>query len=124
MEEDGALTDGASDSVVKEILGGKVTAPEADGITRVSLRDGSGRNAAEAARIVLANGGYAIVGASGAPSQEKSQVLYADDAQKAAAAEVAKTLGLPDGSVRKGQTTGAAAVTVVLGGDYKAPGAG
>ncbi|MGA5492999.1 LCP family protein [Streptomyces cinereoruber] len=124
VEEDGALTDGASDSVVKEILGGKVTAPEADGITRVSLRDGSGRNAAEAARIVLANGGYAIVGASGAPSQEKSQVLYADDAQKAAAAEVAKTLGLPDGSVRKGQTTGAAAVTVVLGGDYKAPGAG
>ncbi|MGW9438271.1 LCP family protein [Streptomyces sp. NPDC055607] len=123
VEEDGALTDGASDSVVKDILGGKVTAPEADGITRVSLRDGSGKNATEAARIVLANGGYALVGATGAPDQEKSQVLYGDDAQKAAAAEVAKTLGLPDGSVRKGETAGAAAVTVVLGRDYKVPGA-
>ncbi|MEV7670395.1 LCP family protein [Streptomyces sp. NPDC088752] len=122
VEEDGALTDGASDSVVKDILGGKVTAPEADGITRVSLRDGSGKNATEAARIVLANGGYALVGATGAPDQEKSQVLYGDDAQKAAAAEVAKTLGLPDGSVRKGETAGAAAVTVVLGRDYKVPG--
>ncbi|MFF6869139.1 LytR C-terminal domain-containing protein [Streptomyces sp. NPDC012450] len=123
VEEDGALTGGASDSVVKDILGGKVTAPEADGITRVSLRDGSGKNATEAARIVLANGGYAIVGAATAPDQDKSQVLYGDDAQKATAAEVAKTLGLPAGSVRKGDTAGAAAVTVVLGRDYKVPGA-
>ncbi|WP_411076778.1 LCP family protein [Streptomyces sp. cmx-10-25] len=122
VEEDGALADGASDSVVKDILGGKVTAPEADGIVRVSLRDGSGKNATEAARIVLANGGYAIVGSTGAPDREKSQVLYGDDARKAAAAEVAKTLGLPAGSVRKGETEGAAAVTVVLGRDYKVPG--
>ncbi|MFE5509022.1 LCP family protein [Streptomyces sp. NPDC056529] len=121
VEEDGALTDGASDSVVKDILGGKVTAPETDGVTRVSLRDGSGKNATEAARIVLVNGGYAFVGGTGAPAQEKSEVLYRDDAQKAAAAEVAKTLGLPAASVGKGETAGSAAVTVVLGRDYKLP---
>ncbi len=72
VEEDGALTDGASDSVVKDILGGKVTAPEADGITRVSLRDGSGKNATEAARIVLANGGYALM-APPAPRTRRSR---------------------------------------------------
>ncbi|MFF6830568.1 LCP family protein [Streptomyces sp. NPDC012438] len=121
VEEDGTLTGGASDSVVRDILGGKVTAPETDGVTRVSLRDGSGRNATEAARIVLANGGYAFVGGTGAPVQDKSEVLYRDDAQKAAAAEVAKTLGLPAASVGKGETTGSAAVTVVLGRDYKLP---
>ncbi|MFF0274972.1 LCP family protein [Streptomyces sp. NPDC004330] len=121
--QDGALTEGASDSVVKDILGGKVTAPEAGDVPRVSIRDGSGKKATEAARIVLINGGYAFVGGGEADTQEKSQVVYADDLQKATAAEVAKTLGLPDGSVTKGKPSGAAAVTVVLGRDYEVPGA-
>ncbi|MGW2302266.1 LCP family protein [Streptomyces sp. NPDC001809] len=121
--QDGALTGGASDSVVKDILGGKVTAPDAGDVPRVSIRDGSGKKATEAARIVLINGGYAFVGGGEADARETSQVVYADDLQKATAAEVAKTLGLPAGSVTKGKPSGAAAVTVVLGRDYKVPGA-
>ncbi|AJF65161.1 LCP family protein [Streptomyces vietnamensis] len=121
--QDGALTEGASDSVVKDILGGKVTAPEAGEVPRVSVRDGSGKKAAEAARVALINGGYAFVGGADAPAREKTQVLYGDDSQKATAAEVAKTLGLPAGSVEKGKPSGTIAVTVILGQDYKAPGA-
>ncbi|MER5964022.1 LCP family protein [Streptomyces sp. NPDC002057] len=123
VAQDGTLADGASDSVVKDILGGKVTAPEAGDVTRVSLRDASGKDATEAARIVLINGGYAFVGGTKADTQEKSQVLYGDDAQKATAAEVAETLGLPAGSVARGKPSGTTAVTVVLGQDYKVPGA-
>ncbi|MFF8377216.1 LCP family protein [Streptomyces sp. NPDC015661] len=121
--QDGALTEGASDSVVKDILGGKVTAPEAGEVPRVSVRDGSGKKAAEAARVALINGGYAFVGGADAPARAESQVLYGDDSQKATAAEVAKTLGLPAGSVEKGKPSGTIAVTVILGRDYKAPGA-
>ncbi|MFF4171192.1 LytR C-terminal domain-containing protein [Streptomyces sp. NPDC001744] len=123
VEQDGALSEGAGDTLVKDVLGGKVSAPETGGVPRVSVRDGSGGKAAEAARIALVNGGYAFVGATGAPAREKSQVLYGDDARKATAAEVARTLGLPAGSVQKGSPTGTAAVTVVLGRDYEAPGA-
>ncbi|MFC8762298.1 LCP family protein [Streptomyces sp. NPDC057193] len=119
---DGALTEDAGGSVVKDILGGKVTAPEAGEVTRVSIRDGSGKGATETARIVLINGGYAFVGGAEAPTRETSQVLYADDAQKATAAEVAKTLGLPATAVTKGEPSNAAAVTVVLGQDYKPQG--
>lgn len=121
--QDGALTEGASDSVVKDILGGKVTAPEAGDVPRVSLRDGSGKKASEAARIVLINGGFALVGGGDADTQAKSQVVYGDDLQKATAAEVAKTLESRRGSVTKGKPSGAAAVTVILGQDYKVPGA-
>ncbi|MER5306457.1 LCP family protein [Streptomyces sp. NPDC002773] len=120
--EAGTLTDEAGGSVVKDILGGKVTAPEAGDVPRVSVRDGSGKNATETARIVLINGGYAFVGGAEAPAREASQVLYGDDAQKITAAEVAKTLGLPAGAVTKGETSNAAAVTVVLGQDYKPQG--
>ncbi|MFE9135575.1 LCP family protein [Streptomyces sp. NPDC007355] len=119
---DGTLTEDAGGSVVKDILGGKVTAPEAGEVTRVSIRDGSGKDATETARIVLINGGYAFVGGAEAPTRETSQVLYADDAQKATAAEVAKTLGLPATAVTKGEPSNAAAVTVVLGQDYKPQG--
>ncbi|MEU7029511.1 LCP family protein [Streptomyces sp. NPDC046275] len=123
VEADGSLSEATGDSVVKDILGGKVTAPEQGAATRVSIRDGSGREATEAARVVLINGGYAVVGGTKAGTQEKSQVLYADDAQKPAAVEVAKTLGLPAGSVAKGKAAANAEVTVVLGADYEVPGA-
>ncbi|MCX2179811.1 LCP family protein [Streptomyces sp. SKN60] len=122
VETDGSLSEATGDSVVKDILGGKVTAPEQGAATRVAIRDGSGKEATEAARVVLINGGYAVVGGTKAGSQEKSQVLYADDAQKPAAVEVAKTLGLPAGSVTKGKAATNAEVTVVLGEDYKVPG--
>ncbi|MER8039837.1 LCP family protein [Streptomyces hydrogenans] len=121
--QDGALAEGAGDSVVKDILGGKVTALDASGVPRVSIKDGTGEDAVEAAKVVLINGGYAFVGGSKTESRAKSEVVYGDDAQKATAAEVAKTLGLPAGSVTKGKPAGTAAVTVVLGRDYEIPGA-
>ncbi|MFI8516982.1 LCP family protein [Streptomyces sp. NPDC085481] len=123
VEADGSLSEATGDSVVKDILGGKVTAPEQGAATRVAIRDATGKDATEAARVVLINGGYAVVGGAKAGTEEKSQVVYGDDAQKATAAEVAKTLGLPAGSVTKGKATGNAEVTVVLGEDYKIPGA-
>ncbi|MFF9471693.1 LCP family protein [Streptomyces roseolus] len=121
--EDGALAEGAGDSVVRDILGGKVTAVEAGGVPRVSVKDATGEDAVEAAKVALINGGYAFVGGSKTDSRPKSQVVYGDDAQKATAAEVAKTLGLPAGSVVKGKPAGNAAVTVILGRDYEIPGA-
>ncbi|MCT4352717.1 LCP family protein [Streptomyces sp. Je 1-79] len=122
VEQDGSLDEGAADSVVKDILGGKVTAPEQGAAVRVSLRDATGKDATEAARVVLVNGGFAFVGGADAETQKTSQVLYGDDDQKATAGEVAKTLGLPDSAVKKGKTSGSADVTAVLGQDYKIPG--
>ncbi|MEV4948594.1 LCP family protein [Streptomyces sp. NPDC053755] len=125
VEQDGSLSEGAADSVVKDILGGKVSAPEQGAAARVALRNGTGDDGAtEAARIVLVNGGFSFAGGSTTGTEEKSQVLYADDAAKATAVEVAKTLGLPPGAVKKGKAAGNAEVTVVLGEDYKIPGAG
>ncbi|MFD3531600.1 LCP family protein [Streptomyces sp. NPDC058664] len=119
--EDGELTEDAGAGVVKDILGGKVTAPEAGEVPRVSVRDGSGKEATESAKIALINGGYTFVGGAETATREKSQVLYGDDAQKATAAEVATALGLPAGAVTKGKPSGTAAVTVVLGRDYEVP---
>ncbi|MER8043034.1 LCP family protein [Streptomyces sp. NPDC094032] len=124
VESDGSLSEATGDSVVKDILGGKVTAPEQGAATRVAIRDASGSDATDSARVVLNNGGYVVVGGTKADTQEKSQVIYGDDAQKANAVEVAKTLGLPAGSVTKGKAAGNAEVTAVLGQDYKARGAG
>ncbi|WP_327376412.1 LytR C-terminal domain-containing protein [Streptomyces sp. NBC_01216] len=122
VSEDGSLADGAGDSVVKDILGGKVSAPEQGAVPRVSLRDATGKEeAADAARIVLINGGFAFVGTAKGDTAATSKVVYGDDTQKATATEVAKTLGLPDGSVEKGKAAGNADVTVVLGQDYKLP---
>lgn len=122
VESDGSLSEATGDSVVKDILGGKVSAPEQGGTTRVAIRDASGSDATDDARVVLVNGGYAVVGGTKAGAQEKSQVIYGDDARKADAVEVAKTLGLPAGSVTKGKAAGNAEVTAVLGQDYKVHG--
>ncbi|WP_282695096.1 LCP family protein [Streptomyces sp. CC208A] len=121
--QDGTLAEGAGDSVVKDILGGKVTVLDSSGVPRVSIKDGTGEDAVEAARVVLVNGGYAFAGGSRTDSRASSEVVYGDDAQKATAVEVAKTLGLPAGAVTKGKPSGSAAVTVVLGRDYEIPGA-
>ncbi|MFJ3585014.1 LCP family protein [Streptomyces sp. NPDC090127] len=122
VEQDGSLSETAADSVVKDILGGKVSAPEQGAAVRVSVRDATGKDATEPARVVLVNGGFSFVGGADAETQETSEVLYGDDAQKATAAEVATTLGLPAGAVKKGKPAGNADVTVVLGQDYKIPG--
>ena len=50
-----------------------------------------------------------------------SDVLTEATEKMAKAVEVAKTLGLPEGSVEKGEPAANADVSVVLGQDYKIP---
>ncbi|MER7112285.1 LytR C-terminal domain-containing protein [Streptomyces sp. NPDC000229] len=120
VQEDGTLSEQATGSVVKDILGGSVSAPEQGAAVRVGVRNASGdEDATEAARIVLVNGGYAVVDGGKADTESSSQVIYGDAAQKAKAEEVAKTLGLPAGAVQKGTAAANADVTVVLGQDYE-----
>ncbi|MER7662285.1 LCP family protein [Streptomyces sp. NPDC096193] len=120
VQEDGTLTQQASSSVVKDILGGSVTAPDKDAAVRVGIKNGTGdTSATETARISLVNGGYSVLDSGKADTESASAVTYADAAQKAKAVEVAKTLGLPESSVKKGAATANADVTVVLGQDFE-----
>lgn len=120
VQEDGTLSE-ESDTVVEDLLGGAAKSPEAGDAVRVGIRNATGaKDAAEQARVVLLNGGYTYLDAGAAPAAEAvSRVTYADAAHKEAAAEVAKTLGLPVSAVRKGKTTSNATVSVVLGQDYE-----
>ncbi|MFD4141443.1 LCP family protein [Streptomyces sp. NPDC058572] len=120
VQEDGTLTDRAASSVVKDILGGSVSAPDAGGAVRVGIKNASGNSkATETARIALVNGGYAVVDGGKAATATSSQVTYADEASKAKASEVAKTLNLPASAVKKGKAATNADVSVVLGSDYE-----
>ncbi|MFE3643119.1 LCP family protein [Streptomyces sp. NPDC059169] len=120
VQQDGTLSQQASDSVVKDVLGGKVSAPEQGAAVRVGVRNASGNaDATEAARIVLVNGGYSFIDVGKAETASTSQVTYGDEGQKAKAVEVAKTLGLPEGSVKPGKPAANADVLVLLGGDFK-----
>ncbi|THA26478.1 LytR family transcriptional regulator [Streptomyces sp. RKND-216] len=119
-EPDGTLSAETGDGMVKDVLGGTVQNSDPDAAPRVLLRNAAGDEGADdAARVTLVNGGFSVVGASEADGAEKtSKVLYAEAAQKERAQAVAKTLGLPDNAVRKGDAAGNADVTVVLGQDY------
>ncbi|AXG77801.1 LCP family protein [Streptomyces paludis] len=120
VQEDGTLSEETSDSVVKDILGGSVSAPEKGAAARVGVKNASGdQDAAESARIALVNGGYTFVDAGTAEVVTSSRVTYGDDENKDRAEEVAKTLSLPDSAVEKGKTAANADVSVVLGEDYK-----
>ncbi|MFF3324412.1 LCP family protein [Streptomyces sp. NPDC002889] len=120
VQEDGTLTDQAASSVVKDILGGSVSAPDKDAAVRVGIKNASGNpKATEAARISLVNGGYSVVDGGKSGIASSSQVTYGDEAARAKAAEVAKTLGLPASAVKKGKAATNADVSVVLGSDYK-----
>ncbi|MFI7293201.1 LCP family protein [Streptomyces sp. NPDC050121] len=121
VRTDGTLSADASASVVKDVLGGTAKSPDKDAAVSVSVQNASGAKAnTEDARVVLLNGGFTFLEA-GTPSSTKatSQVLYADAADKENATQVAKTLGLDDGAVKKGTVPGNADVAVVLGEDYK-----
>ncbi|WP_320783714.1 LCP family protein [Streptomyces sp. CRN 30] len=124
VQEDGTLDAETSDSVVKELLGGTAKSPEAGDAVRVAIRNATGdEDATEQARVVLLNGGYTFLDAGTASAAgATSEITYADDASKEEAVEVAKTLGLPTGSVVKGSTTSNADVSVVLGQDYEVTG--
>ncbi|GAA2257592.1 membrane protein [Streptomyces ruber] len=123
VQEDGTLDAETSDSVVKDLLGGTAKSPEAGDAVRVGIRNATGeKDATEQARVVLLNGGYTFLDAGTASAAGTSTVTYADAASKDDAVEVAKTLGLPTGSVVQGSTTSNADVSVVLGRDYEVTG--
>ncbi|MFF8553096.1 LCP family protein [Streptomyces sp. NPDC015501] len=122
VQADGTLTEADTRDVVENVLGGTVKAPEAGAPLRVAVRNASGnQKAAEAARVQLVNGGYAFVASGKASSEASSVVLYRAAEDKEKAVEVAKTLGLSAGDVRKGEPAANADVTAVLGQDYKLP---
>ena len=121
VQTGGTLSAATSDSVVKDILGGTAKSPAAGSAVRVSVQNATGvKDDTEKARVVLLNGGFTFLeGGTASGTRTTSQVLYTDAADKANAAEVAKTLGLPAGSVAKGTVSSGADVSVVLGGDYR-----
>ncbi|MFI8346439.1 LytR C-terminal domain-containing protein [Streptomyces sp. NPDC085596] len=121
VQTDGTLTAGTSDSVVKNILGGTAKSPDAGSAVRVAVQNGTGtKGDTEKARVVLLGGGFGFIeGGTASGAQSASKVVYADAADKQNAAEVAKTLGLPAGSVTKGAVSSGADVLVVLGQDYR-----
>ncbi|MFI1191340.1 LCP family protein [Streptomyces californicus] len=122
VQQDGTLTEADTKDVVKTVLGGTVKAPEAGAPLRVAVRNATGnQKASEAARIQLVNGGYAFVNSGKAGAEASSVVLYRADEDKEKAVEVAKTLGLSAGDVKKGEPAANADVSAVLGQDYKLP---
>ncbi|MEU0303708.1 LCP family protein [Streptomyces sp. NPDC006175] len=120
VRSDGTLTDAATESVVKDILGGKVKAPEQGAAVRVGIRNATGdTKGTETARVQLVNGGYTFVDSGKADTAASSEVVYGAAGDKAKAVEVAKTLGLPESAVKKGKPAANADVSVALGQDYK-----
>ncbi|MFF4163200.1 LCP family protein [Streptomyces sp. NPDC001741] len=122
VQADGTLTDEATESVVKDVLGGAVKAPDPDAAVRVGVRNGTGdTDGTNAARIQLVNGGYAFVDSGKADVVATSQILYGTAEDKAKAVEIAKTLGLPTSAVKQGKPAANADVSVVLGQNYEIP---
>ncbi|WP_326594818.1 LCP family protein [Streptomyces brevispora] len=120
VQGDGSLTDAATDSVVKDILGGTVKAPAADAAVRVAIKNATGNEGGtESARIKLVNGGYAFVNGGKSDPVASSEIIYKDAADKEKATQVAKTLDLPTSAVKRGEPAGNAAVSVVIGQNYK-----
>ncbi|MFD9542366.1 LCP family protein [Streptomyces sp. NPDC060022] len=120
VQDDGTLTDKATESVVKDILGGTVQAPDQGAAVRVGVKNATGNaDGTEFARVQLVNGGYAFVDGGKSGAEASSQVVYKAAEDKAKAVEVAKTLGLPTSSVKQGKPAANADVSVVLGQNYK-----
>ncbi|WP_307847140.1 LytR C-terminal domain-containing protein [Streptomyces sp. F63] len=122
VRPDGTLAPETADTVVKDVLGGKVTNADPDAAPRISVRNATGDDgAAEKARVALVNGGYTVVnGGSADAAQQLSEVTYTGADRAAEAKEIAVTLGLPESAVQKGKGASNADVTVVLGRDYPA----
>lgn len=120
VQANGTLGQAAAAGVVKDVLGGTVKKTAPDATARVAVRNATGNKAAtNKAQVALLNGGYSFVDAGTAGAAPRSRITYADAAQKARAAEVAKTLGLPASVVTQGKGASNADITVVLGQDYK-----
>ncbi|QPP08901.1 LCP family protein [Streptomyces bathyalis] len=121
VRANGTLSEGTSEGLVKQVLGGTVKNTDPDAAPRVKIVNASGKGGSDdTASAALVNSGYTVVkGGAGDKAQARSQVTYADGKYKAKAQEVAKTLGLPGNAVRKGKGAANADVAVVLGRDYK-----
>ncbi|MFI9749833.1 LytR C-terminal domain-containing protein [Streptomyces collinus] len=120
VRSDGTLSAQTGAGIVRNVLGGTAKSPDKDAAVSVSVQNATGvEDNTEKARVVLLNGGFTFLEGGTGTARATSQVVYADAAGKANAAEVAKTLGLPAGSVTKGKVSGSADVSVVLGQDYK-----
>ncbi|MEU8031988.1 LCP family protein [Streptomyces sp. NPDC049099] len=121
VQADGTLSAKTSDSVVKDILGGTAKSPDAGAAVRVSVQNATGvKDDTEKARVALLNGGFTFLeGGTASGAQTASKVVYSDASHKPDATEVAKTLGLPAGSVTKGTVSPGADVSVVLGRNYQ-----
>ncbi|MCQ4081936.1 LCP family protein [Streptomyces sp. RB6PN25] len=121
VQPNGTLSAPSSDSVVKDILGGAVKNSDPSGTPTVAVKNASGNaGAASSAQVAVVNSGYTYVdGGTASPVQSRSQIVYTADAQAQTAHELAKTLGLSDNEVSKGQGQPNATITVVLGSDYK-----
>ncbi|MFJ2917777.1 LCP family protein [Streptomyces sp. NPDC087307] len=120
VQADGSLTDEATESVVKDILGGTVKAPAADAAVRVGIKNATGNpDSTQSAQIKLINGGYDFVGGATAGTASLSEVVYKTAADKEKATQVAKTLGLPTDAVKQGKPAANVDVSVLLGQDYK-----
>lgn len=121
VQDDGGLSAEASDSVVKDVLGGTAKSPDKDAAVSVSVRNATGvEDRTGKARVVLLNGGFTFVsGGTASGTEAASEVVYAEAADKENAVQVAKTLGLPTDAVSQGKVSANARVSVVLGQDYK-----
>ncbi|CAM5227767.1 hypothetical protein STENM223S_05563 [Streptomyces tendae] len=121
VQDDGGLSAEASDSVVKDVLGGTAKSPDKDAAVSVSVRNATGEeDRTGKARVVLLNGGFTFVsGGTASGTEATSKVVYAAAADKENAVQVAKTLGLPTGFVSQGKVSANARVSVVLGQDYE-----
>ncbi|CAL9453095.1 LytR C-terminal domain-containing protein [Streptomyces sp. enrichment culture] len=121
VQDDGGLSAEASDSVVKDVLGGTAKSPDKDAAVSVSVRNATGvEDRAGKARVVLLNGGFTFVsGGTASGTEAASKVVYAEAADKENAIQVAKTLGLSTDAVSQGKVSANARVSVVLGQDYK-----
>ncbi|WP_217145427.1 LCP family protein [Streptomyces sp. AC627_RSS907] len=121
VEDDGRLSAGAGEGVVKDVLGGTAKSPDEDAAVSVSVRNATGvEDRAGQARVVLLNGGFTFLeGGTASGTEATSKVVYAEAADKEDAVEVAKTLGLPTDSVTQGEVSANAKVSVVLGRDYE-----
>ncbi|MFE1763324.1 LytR C-terminal domain-containing protein [Streptomyces angustmyceticus] len=120
VQANGTLSQATAAGVVKNVLGGTVKKTAPDATARVAVRNATGaKGATNKAQVALLNGGYSFVDAGTTAAAATSRITYEDAAQKARAAEVAKTLGLPGGVVRQGKSASNADITVVLGQDFK-----
>ncbi|GAA1925530.1 polydiglycosylphosphate transferase PdtA [Streptomyces sodiiphilus] len=120
VEQDGTLSEETADGLVMDVLGGTVSNAEPGSAARIAVRDASeDGSGGETARVALVNGGFSVVDVRATESaRENSEVIYADEAHRETAVEVARTLGLPEDAVAQSDSTKNADVMIVLGDDY------